>query len=75
MIPPIPPAPEVPIYRADVTTGSGTETTLPVTVDNDAGTASVDVNLQTMHFRTSYNTVYFRIATFHAVSVPNCQRI
>ena len=46
VIPPIPPAPEVPIYRADVTTGSGTETTLPVTVDNDAGTASVDVNLQ-----------------------------
>lgn len=34
--------PTKPAYNADVKAGSGTETTLPVTVDKDAGIASID---------------------------------
>ena len=36
-----PTTPTTPEYKADVKAGSGTETTLPVTVDKDAGTASI----------------------------------
>ncbi len=38
--------PPTPTYQANVTTESGTETTIPVTVDEDAGTASVDASSQ-----------------------------
>ncbi|MFY9188916.1 MAG: S-layer homology domain-containing protein [bacterium] len=37
-----PTTPVAPAYKADVKAGSGAETTIPVTVDKDAGTASVD---------------------------------
>ena len=40
--PTTPAAPAAPAYKADVKEGSGAETTIPVTVDKDAGTASVD---------------------------------
>ncbi len=42
--PSTPPAP--PSYKADVKIENGTETTLPVTVDKDTGTASVDAGSQ-----------------------------
>ncbi|MDD4844468.1 MAG: Ig-like domain-containing protein [Anaerotignum sp.] len=35
-------------YTADVKTDNGSETTLPVTVNKDAGTASIDVSSQTL---------------------------
>ena len=41
-----PTTPPTPTYKADVNAGNGTETTLPVTVDEDAGTASVDAGSQ-----------------------------
>jgi uncharacterized repeat protein (TIGR02543 family) len=39
-------APAAPAYKADVKIENGTETTLPVTVDKDTGTASVDAGSQ-----------------------------
>jgi uncharacterized repeat protein (TIGR02543 family) len=44
--PTTPAAPAAPAYKADVKIENGTETTLPVTVDKDAGTASVDAGSQ-----------------------------
>ena len=41
-----PTTPAAPSYKADVKAENGTETTLPVTVDKDAGTASVDAGSQ-----------------------------
>jgi uncharacterized repeat protein (TIGR02543 family) len=41
-----PKTPAAPSYEADVKTGSGAETTLPVMVGEDAGTASVDAGSQ-----------------------------
>jgi uncharacterized repeat protein (TIGR02543 family) len=41
-----PTTPAAPSYKADVKEGSGAETTIPVTVDKDAGTASVDAGSQ-----------------------------
>jgi uncharacterized repeat protein (TIGR02543 family) len=39
-------APPTPTYKADVKAGSGAEMTLPVTVDKNAGTASIDTGSQ-----------------------------
>jgi len=44
--PTTPAAPAAPAYKADVKEGSGAETTIPVTVDKDTGTASVDAGSQ-----------------------------
>jgi uncharacterized repeat protein (TIGR02543 family) len=44
--PTTPAAPAAPAYKADVKAGSGAEMTLPVTVDKDVGTASVDAGSQ-----------------------------
>jgi len=41
-----PTTPSTQTYKADVKAENGTETTLPVTVDKDAGTASVDAGSQ-----------------------------
>ena len=40
--------PSTPIYNADVKAGNGAKTTLPVTVDRDAGTASIDAGSQSV---------------------------
>ena len=37
-----------PTYNAEVNTGNGSETTLPVTVNKDAGTALIDVSSQSL---------------------------
>ena len=41
-----PTTPAAPSYKADVKAENGTETTLPVTVDKDTGTASVNIGSQ-----------------------------
>lgn len=41
-----PSTPETPTYKADVKEGVGTETTIPVVVNKDTGTASVDASSQ-----------------------------
>ncbi|MCG9967082.1 hypothetical protein L9W92_03305 [Pelotomaculum terephthalicicum JT] len=43
-----PSTPSAPEYNADVKAENGTETTLPVTVDKDAGTAPVDAGSQNL---------------------------
>ncbi|HBQ27189.1 MAG TPA: beta-xylosidase, partial [Syntrophomonas sp.] len=47
--PTTPAAPAAPAYKAEVKEGSGAETTIPVTVDKDAGTASIDTGLQNLN--------------------------
>jgi uncharacterized repeat protein (TIGR02543 family) len=47
--PAAPAAPAAPAYKADVKEGSGVETTIPVTVDKDAGTASIDTGSQNLN--------------------------
>ena len=43
-----PTTPATPAYEADVKAGNDAETTIPVTVDKDAGTASVDASSQNL---------------------------
>ena len=43
-----PATPVTPAYKADVKEGNGNKTTIPVTVDKDAGTASVDTGSQNL---------------------------
>lgn len=38
------PTPSAPVYKADVKTGDSTQTPIPVTVDEDAGSASADID-------------------------------
>ncbi|MCL6558465.1 MAG: S-layer homology domain-containing protein, partial [Firmicutes bacterium] len=46
--------PSSPTYKADVKAGNGAETTFPVTVDKNSGTASIDIGSQNL---TSSGTV------------------
>ncbi|MCM1566277.1 MAG: leucine-rich repeat protein [Dehalobacter sp.] len=44
-----PSTPLTPTHNANVNTGSGTKTTIPVMVDKDAGTASIDIGLLSLN--------------------------
>ncbi|MCR2803554.1 polysaccharide lyase family 8 super-sandwich domain-containing protein [Paenibacillus soyae] len=44
-----PSTPTAPAYSADVTTGSGSDSAVPINVDTKSGTASVDIGSQGLH--------------------------
>ncbi|RCX17158.1 putative repeat protein (TIGR02543 family) [Anaerobacterium chartisolvens] len=73
-----PVTPVTPTYKADVKTGNGTETTLPVTVDKNTGSAFIHIgseklpqgrNIITVPSISDINTYYVGIPVLHLSTI------